>query len=763
MRRVIAYLIRYPVWTHVLLFSVIGFGLISLVQLRYSFFPETTPSVITIQVAYPGASPDEVAEGVVLKIEENLDGLQGVDRVTSVSRENFATVSVEITREAELDKVLTDVKNAIDRINSFPVDAEKPVIFEQKFRMRSLSVVLYGSTDLYNLKYIAEEFRDELMATEGISQVSFEGLPNLEFAIEVSESDRRRYGIGFDEITAAVRKANLNISGGKFETRDEEILIRAWGRDYYASELYDLPVRGAQDGSVVYLRDLATVTEQWEDIPDKRYYNNQTAVILNLDQTEQEDIIAIADSTRAYIQRFNDSHEKVQAVVWDDRTIPLRQRIDLLMKNGLIGLMLVIMALGFFLKLRLSFWVAVGIPFSFAGMLIVAGFWGITINVISLFGMIIVVGILVDDAIVVAENIYSHYERGAPALKAAIDGTMEVLAPVTTSVLTTVIAFVPYFFLDGMLGKFIWHMALVVIASLLFSLVEAFFVLPVHLAHSRGLDIKQSIPAIRRKIEGIIHVLTHRVYAPFLRKALTYKWITIVTPIALVMMTYGMIRGGLIGVTIFPFVDRDTIPINVSLVAGRQEKDTDSLLAHVERVCWQINDEIKSEREDSADVVLGIKREIGTNSLGESGGHAGRITLQLLDAELRDMQSYLIANRIRGAVGSLPQVENITYGGSGHFGKPISVSLRGHDFEQLDKARDLLVARMGEFSILKDVTDSDQEGRREIDIKLKARAHALGLTLQDVAGQVRQGYFGQEIQRIQRGRDEIRVWVRYRR
>lgn len=763
MRRVIAYLIRYPIWTHVLLFSVIGFGLISLTQLRYSFFPETTPSIITIQVAYPGASPNEVAEGVVLKIEENLDGLQGVDRVTSTSRENFAAVSVEITRDAELDKVLVDVKNAIDRINSFPVDAEKPVIFGQKFRMRSLSVMIYGSTDLYNLKYIAEEFRDELMAMEGISQVAFEGLPNLEFSIEVSESDRRRYGISFDEIATAVRKANLNISGGKFETTDEEILIRAWGRNYYAPQLYDLPVRGAEDGSVVYLRDIATVTEQWEDIPDKRYYNAQTAVVLNIDQTEQEDIIGIADSTRALLQRFNDSHDNVQAVVWADSTISLRQRIDLLFKNGLFGLILIIMALGFFLKLRLSFWVAVGIPFSFAGMLVVAGFWGITINVISLFGMIIVVGILVDDAIVVAENIYSHYERGASAIKAAIDGTMEVLAPVTTSVLTTVIAFLPYFFLDGRLGKFIWQMALVVIATLLFSLVEAFLVLPVHLAHSRGLDKKQTVPAIRRIIERFIHWLTRRVYAPLLRKALTYKWITVVVPLALAMMTYGMIEGGLIGVTMFPRVDRDTIPIDVSLIAGRQEKDTDSLLAHIERISWQVNEEFRKEREDSASVILGIKREIGSNSLGESGGHAGRITLQLLDAENRDMQSYLIGNRIRDAVGPLPQVQNITYGGAGHFGKPISVSLRGNDFEQLDKARDLLVARMKEFSTLKDVTDSDQEGRREIDIKLKPRAHALGLTLQDVAGQVRQGYFGQEIQRIQRGRDEIRVWVRYRR
>jgi multidrug efflux pump subunit AcrB len=760
MRRVVAYFIRHPIWTTVLLLGIIGFGVISKGRLRYSFFPEIIPDIITIQIAYPGAAPEEVAEGVVLKIEENLDGLAGVERVTSVSRENSGIVSVEITREADIDKVLVDVKNAVDRINSFPVDAEEPIIFEQKFRTRSLSVVLFGAADRHNLKYIAEQFRDDLLAMEGISQVAFEGLPNLEFSIEVAEADLRRYGISFDEITAAVRKANINISGGKLDTDDEEILIRAWGRSYRAEELDRIPVRGNADGSVIYLGDIATTREQWEDIPDKRYYNDQTAVILNIDQTEQEDILAIADSTKAYIERFNESNETLQAVVIDDRTIPLTQRIDLLVKNGLIGLLLVLMTLGFFLKLRLSFWVAVGIPFSFAGMFIIAGFSGITINVISLFGMIIVVGILVDDAIVVAENIYAHHERGEPALKAAVDGTMEVLAPVTTSIATTVIAFVPFFYLDGMLGKIIWQMALVVIASLVFSLIEAFLVLPSHLAHSKGLQRDRAVPAIRKRVDNLVHALTHRVYAPLLRAAMTR--ITITTPIALVMLTVGLVRGGLIGVTFFPFIDSDTVPINVSLVAGSQEVDTDSLLAGIEQVCWEVNEEFRSEREDSADIVIGIKRDIGSNDLGESGSHAGRLVLQLMDAEQRDLQSYEIANRIREVVGPLPGVQNITFGKAGHFGKPIVLSLLGNDVEQLDKARHLLVAELKSYGILKDITDSDQEGRREIDIALKPRAHTLGLTLQDVAGQVRQGFFGQEIQRIQRGRDEIRVWARYR-
>ncbi len=762
MRRIVAFFVRYPVWVTVLMFSMIGFGLISLAQIRYSFFPEIEPDTITIQVAYPGASPEEMAEGVVLKIEENLDGLQGIERVTSISRENSATLTIETTKGSDLDKVLNDVKNAVDRISSFPVGMEKPVIFEQQFRTRSLSIVLFGQADLYNLKYISERLRDDLLTAEEISQVSIDGLPELEFSIEVSENDLRRYGLSFSEITQAVQQTNINISGGKFDTEAEEILIRAWGRDYHAQQLLDIPIRGRERGDVVLLGDVARVHEQWADVPDRVYYNGQPAVILNLDQTEEEDILAIAERGYEIVDIFNAEHNSVTATVVDDRTIPLRQRVELLVKNGLIGLALIIIALGVFLRLRLSFWVAVSIPFSFAGMFIVAGFVGITINVISVFGMILVVGILVDDAIVVAENIYAHYERGSNAFKAAVDGTIEVLAPVTTSVLTTVVAFLPFFFLDAILGKFIWQMALVVIASLLFSLIEAFFVLPSHLAHSQALSSKARQGALRTWIERNIQYVVHRLYAPSLRLALKHRWITVVTPVAMVMVTVGLIGGGLIGVTFFPFVDADTVPVNLSLVSGRQEADTDSILVRIEKAVWEVNEEFREERPDGRDVIIGVERIIGSNDFGESGSHTGKLTVELLDAEIRNLPSYAISDRLRERVGPVPQAQNLAFGNIGRFGKPVSISLLGNNYDELNRARDLLMDELDDFSSLKDVTTSDVQGRRELNITLKPRAHALGLTLQDIAGQVRQGFFGQEVQRIQRGRDEIRVWVRYR-
>ena len=762
MRKLITYLIRYPVWPSVLMFGVFGFGLIMLSQMRYSFFPETTPDTINITIAYPGASPEEVEEGIILKIEESLEGLSGVDRISSVSRESSGTVTIEILESADIDKVLTDVKNTVDGIPSFPVDAEKPVIFEQKFRERSLSVVMYGEADLHNLKYIAEEFRDELQAEEGISLVTIEGLPGLELSIEVSEADMRRYGLTFSEISSAVAAANVNISGGKFDTRDEEILIRAWGRNYYARGLLDIPVRGNPDGTVIYLRDIAMVREQWEDTPNRRYYDGRTSLLLNFDQAAEEDILLIADIVYDAVDAFNENHGSVHALVVDDRTIPLRQRITLLVKNGLIGILLVMLALGFFLNIRMSFWVAVAIPFSFAGMFIVASIVGITINVISLFGMILVVGILVDDGIVVGENIFAHYERGKSPLRAAIDGSMEVAVPVFTSVTTTIIAFTSFFFISGMLGRFMWQMSLVVIASLAFSLVEAFLILPAHLAHSKGLRTGNNVSSIRKRIENVVGFLQNRLYAPTLRTALRYKWVTVIAPVAMIMVTVGLLRGGFIGVTFFPEIDSDRIPINLSLVSGSQEAQTDSVLMRIEAACRQVGEELKDERPDGRDVVVGITRTVGSNGFGESGSHTGSVTVQLLDGETRQMESYKITNRIREAVGPVTEAVKLAYSGGGRFGKAVSISLRGNEFSQLDKARALLVAELEQFSSLKDVTDTDVEGRRELDITLKPRAHALGLTLRDVVGQVRQGFYGDEVQRIQRGRDEIRVWVRYR-
>ncbi|MCX8045161.1 MAG: efflux RND transporter permease subunit [Desulfobacterota bacterium] len=761
MKRVIAFFIRYPVWSNVLVFSLIGFGVVSARMMRYSFFPEIKPDIIIIQVEYLGGSPEEVEEGVVQKIEEAIEGIENIERVTSVSRENFAQITVEIYKGADTDKALQDIKNAVDSISSFPQNTEKPVIFERRFRDDVMSLVLLGDTDLFNLKHVADTIRDDLLATEEISQVTISGLPRLEFSVEVSEAELRRYLLTLQEVAAAIGAANINLSGGTVQTPDEEILIRTWGKKYYAKELHSIVVRGNPDGTVIRLGNLADIKEKWEEIPDKTWYNGRNAVKLKIEKTAQEDILAIANRLKNYIETFNATHPGMQLVVLDDRTVSLTQRLELLTKNGIFGFCLVIVVLGFFMNLYLSFWVSVGIPTAFAGMFIVIALLGTTINAIALFGMIIVVGMLVDDAIVVGENIYAHYERGEPAIQAAIDGTYEMLGPVFTSVFTTMIAFVPFFFLDGFLGKFIWNLALVVIVALAFSMLEAFFILPSHLAHSKGLHPHTTNHRLRRRIEAVIDFFTYRAYAPVLRATLRHKWITVIAPVAFVLLTVGLVRGGFIGLTFFPFIDFDTLPINLSLVAGTQEHETERILAGIEQVCWEVNKQLTAERPDGRDVILGILREVGSNDFGDTGSHAGKLTLQLLDGEVRQMDSFMIAGRIRDAVGPVPEAREISYGRFSMFGKPISISFLGRNFEELRKACALMVAELKNFKELADVTDSEQEGRREIAITLKPRAHALGLQLRDIVGQVRQGFYGLEAQRIQRGKDEIRVWVRY--
>jgi multidrug efflux pump subunit AcrB len=762
MRKIIAYFVHNPILTNVLILVIVGVGALSLKGMRASFFPELESETVNIEVTYPGAAPEEIEEGVVLKIEEEIEGIDGVDRVTSESVENFAGIRVEALKGTDMAELTQDVKNAVDRINSFPQDAERPVVYYRKSRGAVFTIAVFGATDLYNLKRNAEDLRDELLTSPAITQVSIQGKPELEISIDVSEEALRRFQLRFDDISQAVSQANINVTGGKLETRDEEMLIRARGRRYQAAEMEQIVIRANADGSILRLGDIADVVERWADTPERSYYNDQPALILRLEKTTSEDILEIASIARVVIDQFNNDHQQLQAVILSDFTTPLKQRLGLLVKNGLIGLAMVVILLGLFMNFRLAGWVALGIPLSLAGMFIIAGFSGITLNVISAFGMIVVIGILVDDAIVVGENIYAHYEAGESAADAAVNGTMAVIKPVTTSVLTTIVAFMPFFFLDGFMGRFIWHMAIVVVAALLFSLVEAYFILPAHLAHSKGLHPHSQDSRFRQRMDAGVQFLIHRIYAPLLRLAMQHKWITVTIPIALLLATVGMVRGGLIGVTPFPFIDGDQVPVNLTLVAGTQEHATDKLLQRIELTAWQLNEQLRAERDDGLDVIIGIQRDIGSNDFGDSGSHAGKLTLMLLDGETRNIDSYLISNRLRQMLGPVHNARNLSFGRTGFWGKPVSVSLLGSDLQQLDRARALLIEELQGFSSLRDITDSNQAGRREISLQLKPLAQVLGLQLQDVAGQVRQGFFGQEIQRIQRGRDELRVWLRYR-
>ncbi len=760
MKKVITYFIQYPVWANVLMFSVLLTGYMGMRNMTTSFFPEIESNIITIDITYQGSSPEEIEESLILKIENNLKGIPGIDRTTSTSRENHGQVRVEVLDNYDADDVYDDVKNGVDRVTPYPSGAEKPIIKVSKFRARTITVALHGNADLWALKERAVAFRDDLLAKDGISQVSLVGIPNREIAVTLSEENLRRYSLSFAEVANAIASANVDISGGSIKTADEQLLIRSYGRRDFAHEIRFVVIRSGRDGTAIRVGDVAEVKEQWEDSPNATYYNGQRAILVRIEKTLEEDIIGIANTVKEYVPVFAAKHPEISLTITSDASENLVKRIRLLTRNGMIGFVLVLLVLGFFLNVRMSFWVAVGIPVSFAGMFIIANFWGITINVISLMGMIIVVGILVDDAIVVAESIYQKFEQGMSAKKAAVAGLLEVIAPVFTAVVTTILAFIPFFFFLGRMGGIIYQLALVVIGALIFSLVESFFILPAHLAHSKGLSHERTKTKIRSCFEAMYRWLTDNVYGPALKWSLENTTTVIAAAIGFWLITLGLLRGGIVEISAFPFIDRDNITFNLTMTTGTREHVTDSILQQIEKKIWQTNEHFKNQRRDKRDVIVSIRRQIGSNRLGDAGGHAGELRIDLLESSKRKMESYKIAGQVRKIIGNIPGSQKVSFSG-GHWGKAVTISLLSNDLDELDKAKELLKTKLSEYPTLSDITDSDIEGWREIRMQLKPAASMAGLTISDIAGQVRQGFFGKSVQRFQRGEDEIRVWVRY--
>ncbi len=755
MRSVLSYFIKYPVVVNLILLLFVLFGWLGFKSLKSSLFPEVDAKFINVQVVYPGASPEEMEEGVVLKIEDNLKGITGIDRVTSTSSENAATVRVELATGADPDVLLADVKNAVDKISSFPTGMEPPVIYKVETLNFTISFALSGEANLNTLKKFAKDIENDLRGIEGISKVAISGYPDEEIEISLRERDMRAYQLTFDQVSTAVRKANLEITGGSIKGEDEEVLIRARAKRYFADELSQIIVKADADGRVVRLQDIAELKDRWSDNPNRSYLNGKPSVVVTVNSTVKEDILTNAESIRAYLEKFNERNDIVHATVISDGTVVLQQRIDLLKNNGITGAFLVLFFLALFLNLRVSFWVAIGIPVSFLGMFVIAAMYGLTINVISLFGMIIVIGILVDDGVVVSENIFQHYERGKKPVQAAIDGTLEVLPSVISAVITTMVAFSIFFFLEGRIGDFFKDIGFVVIVTLAVSLMEVFLTLPSHIAHSKALKKGQKTSRFEVAMERFMNYMREKIYAPFLRFTMANRFFVIAVAISTFVLSIGAIKGNLVKLTFFPIIEADNIQVAFEMPAGTREHVTEKHLAYMEQVAWQVSKEYKQNREDSLDIILNIERKIGPKS------HQGSLNIILLDGETRQVRNMELSNVLRERVGAIPGADKLSFGSNTPFGKPVSISLQGNDLKMLQAAKQDLKAELVKMKSLRDVIDTDQEGLREINITLKEKAQLLGLSLQDVLVQVRQGFFGNEVQRLQRGTDEVRIWVRY--
>ncbi|MGB5461175.1 MAG: efflux RND transporter permease subunit [Eudoraea sp.] len=773
MRKVISYFIKYHVAVDVIIIAFFIFGIVGATSLKSSFFPLTDSKNISVNITYPGASPQEIEEGIVLKIEDNLKGLEGVDRVTSTSRENSGNINVEIEKGRDIDFMLLQVKNAVDRVPTFPTGMEPLIVSKLEAVRQTISFAISGDNiPLATLKQIARQVENDIRAIDGISQIAISGFPQEEIEIAVNENNLLAYGLSFSDVADAVSNANILVTGGNIKTSEEEYLIRANNRSYYGDELSNLIIRADAAGQTVRLKDIAILRDRFSETPNASYFNGNLSVRTTITSTNTEDLISSAEKVRNYIENFNQKNNNVQLSVVSDLSTTLTQRTQLLTENAILGMILVLIFLSVFLNTRLAFWVAFGLPVAFLGMFIFAGFFNVTINVLSLFGMIIVIGILVDDGIVIAENIYQHYEKGKTPVQAAIDGTMEVIPPIVSAIITTVLAFSIFLFLDGRIGEFFGEVSVIVILTLVVSLVEALIILPAHLAHSKALHAEDNRPkkgiakifsklrVINKGGDQIMVWFRDKAYSPTLKFALRYKLLTFSFFVFALILTFGSIGGGIIRSAFFPQIASDRVQVELLMPNGTNEKITDSIITLIEEKAEIVNQELTEQYLQGTGKVLyeNVIKNVGP------GSSAATLTINLLPGEERPnaIRSDLVTNRLRELVGPVIGVESLIYGSGGNFGgDPVSVSLLGYNIEELKAAKEELKQAMINNPDLKDIADNDPAGIKEIRLELKENAYLLGLNLRTVMNQVRAGFFGTQAQRFQRGQDEIRVWVRY--
>ncbi|MEM1136164.1 MAG: efflux RND transporter permease subunit [Bacteroidota bacterium] len=755
MKKLISFLAQKPRTVDIFVGLIILVGLMTLSQIRSNFLPPEPENFISISVVYRGASPQEVEEEVVNKIEDNLEGLKGIDRVTSVSKESFANVRVEMLENADPNEVLQDINNAVDRITTFPRGMDTPVIIKEEILNYTMTIGLMGDVSLSTLKDHAKYMKDDLLTSPNLSQIFLSGYPEEEIEVRLRENDLRAFELTFDEVSNAIRSTNLKASGGEVETGSQKILIRLDNREYYAKGLLNTVVKATPDGKIIRLKDVAEVDNIFADKPERTYVNGKPAVILKVFSRSKEDILQNAQFVSAYAERFNQNNTAIEAVVIEDKTISLVETIDRLKNNAWQGVFLVLVVLGLFLHPRIAFWVAFKIPVALLGMFIISNFYDLTLNQVSLFGTIVVLGILVDDGVVVAENIYQHFKNGKNALQAAIDGTMEVVPSIISSLVTTALAFSLFFFLDGQLGDYFTEISFVVCATLFVALLESLFFLPVHIARSKALRIDDKPWKLTQKTNQSLSIFRDKVYTKVIDFAIKRPIIPIIGVLVIMVLTIAASGAGIIKGTFFPNIDQDVISAQLELPLGTDESIIDKKLTEMEKAVWNVNDYYTKQREDGKAIINYVERVIGPAS------NEGKLNIYMMEGDARNIKSFDIADKIRKEVGPIPEATNLAYGSIAIFGKPVSIALVGRDLEELREAKTKLRNYLSKRSDLKDVTDTDKLGMPEVEMKLTNKAKFLGLSEAQVFDQIRKGFFGLEAQSLQRGDEEVKVWIRY--
>ena len=742
----------------IMIFCIVG-GLLSFKWITQEVMPDIERNIVRVSVSYPGASPEEVEQGLILAIEESVRGLDGVDEVSATAGEGSGRVEVKLLEGQDLLKLADDIESEIGRISTFPEDADDPEVSVLSHRRNVVDLVLYGRTSEATLHELGEMARDQLLTDPDITQVELEGVRPLEISIEISQENLRRYNLTLDEIAARLRDAAVDLPGGGIKTSTGEILMRVKERRDYGRQFARIPIIMAPDGTQVLLEEIATIDDSYEETDSYATFNNEPTVFLDVFRIGSQTPIQVANAVRKQVDALNeDFPEGVRIEIRRDRSEMYRQRAGLLLQNGAIGIVLILLILGVFLELRLAFWVMMGIPISFLGSLLFFPVLNISINMMTLFAFIIAVGIVVDDAVIVGENIYHYYQEGETLLDAAVKGAREIVTPVTFSILTNIAAFMPLFFVPGPTGKMFRMIPLVVCTAFIISLVESIFVLPAHLAHHTPPHRGSVRTWIHRKQQGFSRWFTNWVrdrFSPFLDWALSRRYFVVALALALLAFFFFYARSGRMGFSQFPRVESDFSRATVELPFGSPIEKTEAVLERLYSGAEKV-----LEESGHPELVTGIYTRVG-----RGGTHNGFMLVYLADPEIRNeiMSTGEFTSRWRETVGSVSGVQTINFasnfGGPG-FGSAITVELSHRNIPILERASAELAEELSNYSILKDIDDGFRPGKEQLDFTLKPEGEALGLTAQNVARQIRNSFYGSRVLRQQRGRNELTVTVR---
>ena len=768
MHSLISWFTRNGVAANLLMIGIVFWGLFSLNnRIPLEVFPSFELDSITVRVPFRGASPTEVEESINIKIEEAIQDLTDIKSITSTAAEDLGTVRIDVDSRANVEDVLNDVKQRVDQISTFPTDADNPSVYTLARTREVISVVIAGPLAERDLRALANRVRDDLEALPNITQVSLSGVRDFELAIEVSEKTLLQYGLTFADVANAISNSSLNISAGAIKTAGGEVLIRTEGQGRTVEDFARIPIISSADGTRVTLAELANISDGFDENSLAQVFNGRSSIEIDVFRSGNQSAITVAREVKDYIEDTQSTMpDNVTMGYWRDRSRTVNARLQTLNKSALQGGLLVILLLALFLRPSVAFWVFIGVPVAFMGGLALMPTIGVTINLISLFAFILVLGIVVDDAIVTGENIYSHMRRNPNRIQAAIEGAQEVAIPVTFGVLTTVAAFMPLLLIEGVRGKIFAQIPMIVIPVLLFSLVESKFVLPAHMKHLNFHKPERPNPLslLQRRIADGLEWMIRHWYQPCLAACMRQRYLTLSVFVGTAIIVFSLVSAGHVKFVFFPRIQSEVAIASLTMPTGTPFELTQK---HVERINNAATELQKKhiDPETGLSIIEGIMSTAGSSG-GDGAGqsHVGRVMFEITPPEERALQvtSRELVMQWRQAIGDIPGAKEINYRAEiGRGGSPVSVRLSGRDFDRLKIAAQKTKDKLATYPGIEDITDTFASGKQELKLEIKPAAEQLGLTLSDLSSQVRQAFFGFEVQTIQRDRDDVRVVVRY--